>query len=329
MKCIKKCLVTGGSGFIGSHLCEELLERGFKVAAVDNFATSSLSNIKYLLKNKNFRFFKGSVLDKKLVARLVKDCGVVYHMAAAVGVKYIIEHGLSSIMTNLNGTENVLAMADKYKKKVVIASTSEVYGKHVCRPFSENDDRILGSTTVGRWSYAGAKAMDEFLALAYYKEKNVPVVIARIFNTVGPRQSGSYGMVLPRLIKQALTNKPLTIYDTGDQIRTFTYVKDTVRAITDLSFKKEAVGQVFNVGNDEVITIKELAAKIIRFSGSNSKLRFISYQQAFGKGFPDFEDIECRIPDISKLRKTVGYEPEYDVDTIIKNTISYMVKNES
>lgn len=323
---IKKALVTGGAGFIGSHLCEELLSRGFKVDAIDNFATSRKSNITHLLGNTHFTFHKGTILDRMRMKRLIHQCDIVYHMAAAVGVKYILNHPITSILTNLNGTEIVLELASQYKKKVIIASTSEVYGKHVCVPFRESDDRILGPTSISRWSYAEGKAIDEFITLAYANEKKLPVVIVRLFNTVGPRQTATYGMVLPRIIQQALDNKPITVYGDGEQSRAFTYVLDVVGAIVDLSLTKKAEGQVYNIGNEQAISIKEFALKIKQKTHSKSPIKYISYKKAYGKRAINFEDMQCRIPDISKIKKMIKYQPKYDIDAIIESTISSFLK---
>ena len=323
---IIKALVTGGAGFIGSHLCEELLSRGFKVYAIDNFATSRKSNISPLLKNKYFRFYRGTILNRALMKRLINQSDIVYHMAAAVGVKYILDHPITSILTNLNGTETVLELASRFKKKVIIASTSEVYGKHVCLPFRESDDRILGPTSISRWSYAEGKAIDEFIALAYANENKLPVVIVRLFNTVGPRQTATYGMVLPRIIEQAMNNKPLTVYGDGLQSRAFTYVLDVVRAIVDISLTKKAEGEVYNIGNEQALTIRELALKIKQKTHSKSLIKFVSYKNAYGKRSINFEDMQCRIPDISKIKTMINYQPKYDIDAIIDNTMEYFLK---
>lgn len=323
---IKRALVTGGAGFIGSHLCEELLFRGFKVYAIDNFATSRKSNIAHLLKNKYFRFYKGSILNRELMKRLVNQCDIIYHMAAAVGVKYILDHPITSILTNLNGTEVVLEFADRYKKKVIVTSTSEVYGKHVCLPFRESDDRILGPTNISRWSYAEGKAIDEFITLAYANEKKLAVVIVRLFNTVGPRQTATYGMVLPRIIQQALKNKPITVYGDGKQSRAFTYVLDVVRAIVDLSLIKKAEGEIYNIGNEQAISIKVFALKIKERTHSKSPIKYISYKKAYGKKAINFEDMQFRMPDISKIKQMINYQPKYDIDSIIDNTREYFLK---
>lgn len=319
----KKALVTGGAGFIGSHLCEELLERDFSVTVIDNLSTGSQANIRHLQKNNNFKFHKNTIMNEPLMDRLVKGCDIVYHLAAAVGVKYILDHPIQAIMTNVTGTEIVLRLADKHGKKVLLASTSEIYGKTVCSASSENDDRVVGPTTISRWSYSNTKALDEFLALAYAKENKLPVTIVRMFNTVGPRQVGHYGMVLPRFIESAMANKPITVYGDGSQTRTFTYVKDVVGAIVTLSLNKKAEGQIFNIGNDHAISIRELARKIKSKTGSRSHIRYISYAKAYGKQAGDFEDMGCRIPDISKIRKAIKFCPCYDIDKIVDNTIKY------
>ncbi len=323
---LKKALVTGGAGFIGSHLCQELLARGFQVAVVDDLSTSQKANISAIIKHKNFKFYKGSILDKKLMRRLIHGCDIVYHMAAAVGVKYILANPLGSIITNIKGTEIVLELADQYHKKVVLASTSEVYGKHICQPFKEDDDRIMGSVSKSRWSYAEAKAMDEFLALAYAKERGLAVVIVRFFNTVGPRQTGRYGMVLPGFILKALQNKPITVYGDGSQMRSFTYVKDAVEAVVALSLKKQAEGQVFNIGGAANISIKNLAHKVKQRVGSKSEVIFVPYSEAYQGKAKDFEDMPCRIPDTRKLQKMIGFKPEFSIEEIIDLTVDYFRK---
>lgn len=319
----KKAFVTGGGGFIGSCLCEELLSRGFKVTAIDNFSTSNKANISGLIKNKKFKCHKASILNKTLMQKLIRQCDIVYHMAAAVGVKYIMDHPLGSIITNIKGTEILLALASRYHKKVILASTSEVYGKHACEPFNENDDRTLGPTNKSRWSYAETKAMDEFLALAYAKEKKLPVVIVRLFNTVGPRQTGLYGMVLPRFILEALAHKPIIVYGDGEQRRSFAYVKDVVDAIIAISLKKQAEGEIFNVGNNSAISIKDLAIKVKEKTGSPSPIVFVSYEKAYKGSFKNFEDMLCRVPDVSKLKKMIGFKPNFSIDDIIDKTIEY------
>ena len=321
----KKALVTGGAGFIGSHLSEELLDKGFSVTAVDNLSTGSRSNIAHLIRGNNFKFYKDTILNEKLMSRLIKKSDIVYHMAAAVGVEYILDHPVDSILTNIEGSYIVLKLASRYHKKIILASTSEVYGKHVCMPIKEKDDRTLGSTSVSRWGYSDAKAMDEFLAFAYAKERKLPVVIVRLFNTVGPRQTGRYGMVLPKFINEALSGKPITVYGDGSQVRTFTYVKDAVRAIVELSLEKKAAGQAFNIGSGQSITIKELAEEVRRRTRSKSPIKYISYEKAFNRRSADFEDIQCRIPDISRLEKAIGYSSRYDIGQMIDNTVKYFI----
>ena len=319
-------LITGGAGFIGSHLAEELLCRGEVVTVIDNLSTGRMDNIAHLKKNPNFSCHIDTIMNGKLMKRLISECDIVYHMAAAVGVKYIIDNPLESIHTNVKGTEIVLELANAAgKKKVILASTSEIYGKDRPgkRSFSEDDDRLLGSTTISRWSYSCAKAMDEFLALAYWREKKLPVVIVRFFNTCGPRQTGRYGMVVPRFVKQALMNKPITIYGDGKQTRSFTYVSDAVRAIIGLAKKPEAVGEVFNIGNHRSVTIEELARKVKRLTGSKSNIAHVPYEKAYEKGF---EDMRHRHPDITKIRKMIGFKPEVDLDEMLKHIIRYFQK---
>jgi UDP-glucose 4-epimerase len=326
-----RALITGGAGFIGSNLSRELLKRGWRVEAIDNLSTSRLWNIKDLLKDPNFTFRKGSIINRPFLRKFVKRCDVVFHLAAGVGVKYILDHPLLSEVTNLKGTENVLELATKHRKKIIIASTSEVYGKHplTCKPFKEDDDRIMGPTTVSRWGYAEAKAMDEFLALAYAKERKLRVVIVRFFNVVGPVQIGTYGMVLPRLIGQALRNEQLTVYGTGRQLRSFTYIEDAINALIDLALSRKAEGDVFNIGSNETISIRDLAKKIKKKMRLKKPIRYISYRKAYGRNAPNFEDMMCRIPDISKIKKAIGYNPRYDMDAIIDNTINYFLKKKS
>ena len=315
-----RALITGGAGFIGSHLSEELLKRGFYVTALDNYATCTGENIRHLIKNKNFKFRKGSIMDLRLMESLIKKHDIIYHLAAAVGVKFIINNPVQSILTNVEGTETILSLSSRYHKKVLIASSSEIYGKHSSKSIKEDDNRILGPTSVPRWSYADAKAVDEFLALAYSIENKLPVVILRFFNVVGPRQIGRYGMVLPRFVQEALSGKDITIYGDGLQSRTFTFVKDAVRAVTDLSLSKKAVGKAFNVGGDESITIKQLALRIKRKTKSSSKITYLPYEKFYGN---HFEDVKCRIPDLTRIRKTIGYRPKYSVDKTIDEVIQY------
>ncbi len=319
-----KTLITGGAGFVGSHLAEELLNRGDKVVVIDNLSTGSMDNIEHLKeRSKRFSYYIDTIMNEGLMRRLIKGCDIVYHMAAAVGVKYIIDNPLESIQTNVRGTEIVLDLANSQgKKKVVVASTSEIYGKDRPgkRSFREGDDRVLGPTTISRWSYSSTKALDEFLALAYWREKKLPVVIVRLFNTCGPRQTGRYGMVMPRFVKQALLGQPITIYGDGKQTRSFTYVLDVVRAIAELAQDKKAVGEIFNVGNPKAITINELAQKVKRLAGSGSSITHIPYEKAYEKGF---EDMRHREPDITKIRLLIGFRPKVELDEMIANIIKY------
>jgi len=320
---MRKALVTGGAGFIGSYIVEALLTSQWRVDCVDNLSTSRISNLKDVMGNRRFRFFKGSITDRVLMQRLIKGCDIIFHMAAAVGVTNILKHPLESILTNVKGTEVILEFAAQYHKKIILASTSEVYGKHICAPFREDDDRVLGPTNKSRWSYAETKAIDEFLALAYHQEKKLKVVIVRFFNTVGPRQVGSYGMVLPRFVQQALSGKPLTVYGDGAQLRCFAHVKDVVRAVIALSNKREAEGEIFNIGSDELISIKQLAQKIKKKTGSRSAIRSIAYEKALGKYAKDFEEIDCRIPDLNKIKRCIGYCPRYTTDLIIDEVVAH------
>jgi UDP-glucose 4-epimerase len=318
-----KNLITGGAGFIGSHLAEELLRKGDDVVVVDNLSTGSMDNIRRLKPNPKFSCHIDTIMNEKIMKRLIKDCDVVYHMAAAVGVKYIIDNPLESIETNVKGTEMVLQLANSTgKKKVIIASTSEIYGKD--RPgkrrFSENDDRVLGSTTISRWSYSCAKAMDEFLALAYWREKKLPVVIVRFFNTIGPRQTGTYGMVAPRFVKHALLGQPITIYGDGKQTRSFCYVSDVVNAVAALARSDKAVGEIFNIGNPNPISILELARKVKRLTRSASPIIHVPYEKAYEKGF---EDMRHREPDIAKVGDCIGFKPKVGLDAALREIIRY------
>lgn len=321
-----KNLITGGAGFIGSHLAEALLKRKEEVVVIDNLSTGSMENIEKLKDNPKFTFHLDTIMNETLMKRLIKDCDVVYHMAAAVGVKYIIDNPLESLHTNVKGTEIVLELANSLgKKKVIIASTSEIYGKdrQGKHKFKEDDDRVLGSTTISRWSYSCAKAMDEFLALAYWREKKLPVVIVRFFNTIGPRQTGTYGMVAPRFVKHALLGQPITIYGDGKQTRSFCYVGDVVQAVVTLAKTGKAVGEIFNIGNPRPITIQELAEKVKTLTGSRSPLIYVPYDKAYEKGF---EDMRHREPDITKIRDLIGFQPKVDLDEALKAIIKYFEK---
>ena len=315
-----KILVTGGAGFIGSHLCEFLLSAGHEVVVIDNLSTGKLSNVSHLKDNKNFHCVIGSILDMSVLEPLVAEADEIYHLAAAVGVKYIIDNPLLSLQTNILGTENVLELSNKYKKKVLVASTSEIYGKSDALPFKEESDRVLGSTSISRWSYSCAKAIDEFFALAYYREKQLPVVIVRLFNTVGPRQSGQYGMVIPKFVKAALLGHPIVVFGDGQQSRCFADVADVVWGLYTLMNEPRAIGQIFNIGSMEEITIDGLAQKVRSLVGSSSKIEYIPYEDAYEHGF---EDMLRRMPDISKIGDLIGYKPKYSLDMILERVIRY------
>ncbi len=315
-----KILITGGAGFIGSHLAERLLEDGHEVRVIDNLSTGRLENIEHIKDKPKFHFTIGSILNRELMDSLIKDCGQVYHLAAAVGVKYIIENPLLSLKTNIVGTDNVLELCNKYKAKALITSTSEIYGKSEKIPFAEQDDRLLGSTHISRWGYSCSKAIDEFLALAFNREKKLPVVIVRCFNTVGPRQTGQYGMVLPKFIKAALLDQPLIVYGNGEQTRCFADVSDVVEAFIKLMNTPECSGEVFNVGTTEAISIKDLASKVKIMCNSKSRIEYMSYEDAFEEGF---EDMMNRMPDLSKIKEFIGYEPKYNLDDIITRMIQH------
>ena len=315
-----KVLITGGAGFVGSHLAELLLKQGNEVWAVDDLSTGSIDNLDHLKGNPRFHYQVETILDVPKLAELVDRVDVIFHMAAAVGVRLIVESPVRTIETNIRGTEHVLDLAAKKKKLVIVPSTSEVYGKSNKVPFSEDDDLVLGPTIKGRWSYACSKAIDEFLALAYWKEKKLPVIVVRLFNTVGPRQTGCYGMVLPNFVRQALSGQPLTVYGTGKQTRCFGYVGDVVGALAKLMRTPEAIGQVFNVGSNEEVTIKELAQRVIKLTGSKSKIQYIPYDQAYEEGF---EDMLRRVPSLVKIKKFIGYTPTTKLDQIIQSVVDF------
>lgn len=319
----KKCLITGGAGFVGSHLAETLLARGDTVYVVDDLSTGSVENVEHMKNDRRFHYTIDSVMNERVLAELVDRVDIVFHLAAAVGVKLIVESPVNTIETNVHGTEMVLKLANKKKKKVLIASTSEVYGKSNVVPFREDADLVMGATTKGRWSYACSKAIDEFLALAYHKEKRLPVVIVRLFNTVGPRQTGRYGMVVPNFVKQALLGHPITVFGDGGQSRCFTYVADVVDALMRLADHPDAVGGVFNVGNDrEEISILDLATRVKERTGSRSEIARIPYDQAYEEGF---EDMQRRVPDLGKIKALIGYEPKVHLDEIIDNVAGYFM----
>ncbi len=315
-----KVLITGGAGFIGSHLCEKLLKLGEEVTVLDNLSTGRYENVAHLKKNRKFNLVVGSILDEELVNKLCEKAEAIFHLAAAVGVELIVKHPLESLITNIKGSEIVLDMAQRYNKRVLITSTSEIYGKNINGPLKEDDDRILGSPLKSRWGYSTAKAVDEILAYVYWKEKGLPTIIVRLFNTVGPRQSGAYGMVIPRFVTQALKNEPLTVHGDGNQSRCFLHVQDAVDALVKLMQDSRALGQVFNVGSQEEITIKELAQRIIQLTQSRSRIIYIPYDQVYEEGF---EDMQRRIPDISKVCNLTGYRPTVNLDNILKSVVGY------
>ena len=321
----RNVLITGGAGFVGSHLAEALLARGDTVWILDNLSTGAIANVDHLKSDRRFHYTIDTVMNEPVLAELIDRADVVFHLAAAVGVRLIVESPVNTIETNVHGTEMVLKLANKKKKKVVIASTSEVYGKSNVVPFHEDADLVLGPTVKGRWSYACSKAIDEFLALAYHKEKRLPVVVVRLFNTVGPRQTGRYGMVIPNFVKQALMGHPLTVYGDGTQTRCFTYVSDVVGALVALSEHEQAVGEVFNVGNDgEEVSILELARRVKARTGSRSEIQLVPYDQAYEEGF---EDMPRRVPDLSKLRALIGYQPRVHLDEILERVIEYFTSD--
>jgi UDP-glucose 4-epimerase len=313
-----RVLITGGAGFVGSHLAEALLERGDEVFVIDDLSTGSIDNITHLKPHPKFHYTIDTVTNEPVLAELIDRCDTIVHLAAAVGVKLIVEAPVRTIETNVHGTEVVLKLANKKKKLVLIASTSEVYGKSVSVPFREDADLVLGPTSKHRWAYACSKMIDEFLALAYWKERKLPVIVVRLFNTVGPRQTGQYGMVVPNFVRQALSGEPITVFGDGSQSRSFTYVGDVVRAMVALINEPKAVGEVFNIGNGAEISIGDLAGKIKSMTGSRSPIVKIPYDQAYEAGF---EDMPRRVPDISKIRSLVGYEPTVHLDDILTRVI--------
>lgn len=313
-------LITGGAGFVGSHLCEHLLGQGHSVVVLDDLSTGAIENIVHLKAQLGFSYFVDSVANRPLLAELVDGTDAIFHLAAAVGVKLIIESPVRTIETNVKLTEFVLEAANKKKRPVLIASTSEVYGKSVAVPFREDGDLVMGATSKGRWSYACSKALDEFLAIAYWKERALPVVIARLFNTVGPRQTGRYGMVVPTFARQAVLGEPLTVYGDGTQRRCFTHVQDSVRALAALMQCPAAVGGVFNVGSQEEVSIMGLAERVTAAAGSSSPIRLVPYDEAYEEGF---EDMPRRVPDLSRIKAAVGYEPTRSLDDIVDDVLAH------
>lgn len=323
----ERALITGGAGFIGSHLAEHLLERGIDVMIIDDLSTGRFKNIEHLTKNPRFRFAIDTITNDQVMDRLVSECSIIYHLAAAVGVRLIVEQPVHTIETNITGTEAVLRAAQRYRVKVMIASTSEVYGKGNAVPFKEDDDVVLGPTSRNRWSYAASKMVDEFLGLAYHYEKKLPVTIFRLFNTVGPRQTGQYGMVIPRFVQQAKTGEKITVYADGQQSRCFMHVSDAVRGIYDLSIKQGADGEVFNIGSTEETTVLELAQKVLGHvrgipsipPENDPQISFIPYEDAYTEGF---EDMRRRVPDISKIGSLTGWKPSLTLEDILRDIVS-------
>jgi UDP-glucose 4-epimerase len=313
-----KVLITGGAGFIGSHLAQRLLEQGCQVVVVDNLSTGSLRNIRPLESNPGFTFILEDICNEQTMHVLIQQCDMIYHLAAAVGVQLIVDNPVRTIETNIHGSEIVLAIANKFRKKVLLASTSEVYGKSEQVPFHEDHDTVLGSTRFSRWSYACSKAIDEFLGLAYYEQYGLPVIVARFFNTVGPRQTGKYGMVVPRFIQWALRNEPIRIYGSGRQSRCFCHVEDVVTAVIKLMQCPQAPGRVYNIGSQEEITIENLADKIIAMTDSKSQKIFVPYETAYGK---PFDDMQRRVPSLDRIRETIGYKNTKGINEILADII--------
>jgi UDP-glucose 4-epimerase len=313
-------LITGGAGFIGSHLADALLADGAGVTVLDDLSTGAIDNVAHLKRTAGFECVVGSVFERGLLAELVDRADVVVHLAAAVGVRLIVERPVQTIQTNVHGTELVLELAGKKRKRVLVASTSEVYGKSSSLPFREDDDFVLGASTKSRWSYACSKALDEFLAMAHFREHGLPVTVVRLFNTVGPRQTGRYGMVVPTLVGQALERRPLTVHGDGTQSRCFTHVRDVVWALRTLALEPRAVGEVFNVGSDHEVTMNDLAALVRDLTGSASDVVHVPYADAYGEGF---EDMQRRVPDIGKLARLTGYRPRYELEDVIRDVVDH------
>lgn len=318
-----KVLITGGAGFIGSHLTEHLLLQGHRVTIIDNLSTGALNNIKHLHASPRLKCHFDTVLNKKLMFKLVNNAEIIFHLAAAVGVELIVKDPVGTIETNIRGTDIILDLARRRKRKVVIASTSEVYGKSRNKKFSEGDDLVLGSTVKSRWSYAASKIVDEFLGLAYTKKEGVPTVIFRLFNVVGPRQTGRYGMVVPRFVERALANKDIIVYGNGMQTRTFLHINDAVDAIVRVAFSSKTSGDIFNIGGRREVSMLSLAKIVKNVLGSSSKIKFLSYDKAYEKGF---EDMMRRAPNINKIKKALGWEPKLELEDIIKDVAEYIIR---
>ena len=318
-------LITGGAGFIGSHLCDQLLSCGHRITVIDDLSTGAAANLEHLRQIGELKFICGSVFERRLMAELIDDADIIVHLAAAVGVRLIVENPIRTIETNVSGTEIVLKLASKKQRRVMIASTSEVYGKAVKFPFCEDDDLTLGPTVRSRWSYACSKMLDEFLALAYFRERQTPVTIVRLFNTVGPRQTGHYGMVVPRFVQQALTGQPITVFGDGKQSRCFGYVGDVARGIVQLSLEATAIGEVFNLGSNEEITINELAELVREMTGTRSSVVHVPYEQAYDFGF---EDMRRRVPSLEKAKRFIGYRATVGIREIVQQVIDYFKRGE-
>ena len=312
-------LITGGAGFIGSHLTERLLGQGDEVYVIDDLSTGSVRNLNHLKVNPRFHYVIDSLMNERVLAELVDSVDVVYHLAATVGVFLVVESPVNTIETTVKGTELVLKWANKKKRKVLLTSTSEVYGKGVKIPFSETDDLLIGPSNMGRWSYASSKLLDEFMAMAYHKQYRLPTVVARLFNTVGPRQSGRYGMVIPRFVSQALAGQPLTVFGDGQQSRCFCHVEDAVTALVSLMEHPETVGQIYNIGTPHEVTINDLARRVIELTGNRSEIRYVPYGEAYSEGF---EDMRRRVPDITKITQAIGWQPVNDLDKILEQVIA-------
>ena len=315
-----RALITGGAGFIGSHLAEKLLGLGHEVFVIDNLWTGKLENVAKIQNKKTFHLVVDTILNESVMNELIFKVDHIYHLAAAVGVRNIMDHPVETLDINVKGTEVVLRLANRFKKKVFITSTSEVYGNHLEHSLGEDDNRVMGSVKKRRWAYACSKTLDEFLSLAYFDEKKLPVVVGRLFNTVGPRQIGQYGMVLPNFVQSALLGKPITVYGDGNQTRSFTHVLDVVDVLVKVMEEPAAEGDVFNIGNDKEVTINDLALKVKEMTGSRSEIEHIPYEKAYG---PGFEDMQRRCPNIDKIRKLIGFEPKYNLEAMIQSVIDY------